>query len=380
LAIMPPRPPDAENAALVYQDAFELLAPPEPIPPFWRDKADAWRNYDRMAFEPKDHELREFLHTQERGLALVRKAAAMPGCSFAYDYSKGLEMPMPELNRMRHAAILLAYDALVNAEDGDAHGALADVSAIYGVIGHMNEPVLLVGVVAASTEKTAENALKDALALSSPKVADLEQVSLPERVSHRRALHNGLVGADALGLASFKYFAYMASDSPGLQILGRDIGRAFTWALMSPFYRVYLLSDDLDSYRHAMAELERIAGLPYADSLEALEAFDAFFRANHGGIVTRLLVPAISKCVERAWESDARRALARTALALAVCKAKTGSYPDKLDALVPEYLPRVPLDSYSGRPLRLKRDGAGIVVSSVGPSPKNDANLTFRLR
>ena len=48
------------------------------VPPAWRDKAPAsWKHYDRSAFDPKDNGLREFLRTQQRGLALVRKAAAM---------------------------------------------------------------------------------------------------------------------------------------------------------------------------------------------------------------------------------------------------------------------------------------------------------------
>src|SRR4029079_8602844 len=85
LAAVPPRVPDAENAALVYQEAFAYLALPDHAPPLWRDKApQAWKEYDRAAFDPKDAELCEFLRTQERGLALVRKAAGMPGCSFEH--------------------------------------------------------------------------------------------------------------------------------------------------------------------------------------------------------------------------------------------------------------------------------------------------------
>ncbi len=392
LSIMPPRPPDAENAALVYQEAFDLLAPQEPVPPPWRDKApNAWNEYDRTAFDPKDPELREFLRTQEPGLALVRKAAAMPGCSFAHDYSKGFEMPMPDLNRMRRAAILLAYDARAKAEDGDAHGALADIGAIYGVTSHINDPVLIALVVAIAAEKSGAKALEDVLSLCKPTAADLAQLSLPDRASHRRALRNALAGTDALGLASFKYVAYMTSDSPVVQFFGSDPGRARTWALVSPFYRLYLLSDDLDAFRRAMANLERIAALPYADSRQALEAFRETWKTSSGGLATRLLTPAIEKCVERAWAGDARRALVQTALALAAFKAKTGSYPDKLDALVPDFLPRVPLDPYSGRPVRIKPDGAGIVIYSAGRETedggglpaepaKDEGGLAFRLR
>src|SRR3954465_15659034 len=128
LAQIPPRLPDASNAAVVYQEAFDHLSPPEHVPPLWRDKAPgAWRYYDHSAIDPKDKELRDFLRTQERGLDLLRKAAAMPSCSFEHDYSLGISMTLPELSRLSHAATLLAYDALVKATDGNARGALDDV-------------------------------------------------------------------------------------------------------------------------------------------------------------------------------------------------------------------------------------------------------------
>jgi hypothetical protein len=106
----------------------------------------------------------------------------------------------------------------------------------------------------------------------------------------------------------------------------------------------------------------------------------------------RVLAPAVERVVSAATEADAGRLLARTALALTAFKAKTGSYPDKLDALVPDFLPRVPLDAFSGRPLRMKRDGDGLVIYSVGPNLADDGgrpaepgkpgggDLGFRLR
>src|SRR5262249_60186537 len=140
----PPRLPDAQNAAVLYEEAFELLASPDHVPAAWRDKApDAWKQYDRSAFDPKDTELRDFLRTQQRGLALVRKAAAMPACSFEHDYFLWISMPVPEVQRLRQAATLLAYDALAKAADGDARGALDEVAAIYGVAGHVNDPLMI---------------------------------------------------------------------------------------------------------------------------------------------------------------------------------------------------------------------------------------------
>ena len=52
------------------------------------------------AFDPADREQQEFLESQQRGLALLREAAAMPQCSFDRDWSSDtspVDMPVPEL-------------------------------------------------------------------------------------------------------------------------------------------------------------------------------------------------------------------------------------------------------------------------------------------
>src|SRR5581483_9840889 len=82
LALLPLRPPDPQNAAAVYQKAFAALALPDRLPALLRDRAAAWASYDRAAFDAGDREQREFLDSQQRGLALLRQAAAMPHCSF----------------------------------------------------------------------------------------------------------------------------------------------------------------------------------------------------------------------------------------------------------------------------------------------------------
>ncbi len=58
--------------------------------------------------------------------------------------------------------------------------------------------------------------------------------------------------------------------------------------------------------------------------------------------------------------------LAETALALAVYQARHGEYPERLQALVPELLPRVPPDLFTGGPLAYRRTSRGYVLWSRG--------------
>ena len=78
MALAPPRLPDSQNAATVYRKAFAALTPPDQLPELLRDRAGAWGQYDRAAFDPADREQKEFLDSLQRGLALLREAAALP--------------------------------------------------------------------------------------------------------------------------------------------------------------------------------------------------------------------------------------------------------------------------------------------------------------
>jgi hypothetical protein len=391
LSAVPPRLPDADNAALVYQEAFEYLPDPERVPPLFRDRsAGAWKEYDRTAFDPKDKDLREFLRANERALALVRKAAAMPGCSFEHDYSQGISMLVPELNRLPHAATLLAYDALVKAADGDARAALADVAAIYGIAGHVTEPFLLAVKVSTGVESTAAQSLRDVIDLAHPSAADLARLPLADTVSYRRAVRRGIVTEEmAFGLATI---TGVAAGDPDLLNAAREVFTAPAIALLaSPVYRVFFLEADLAQYRRVMHDIQQLAAKPYYEARQEWEAYDKSWQGSRRGILTALLAPSVQRLLVLATEADAERSLVRTAVALAAFKAKAGSYPESLDALVPEYLPRVPLDPFSGRPLKLKRDGDGVVAYSVGRDLKDDGgrpaapgaadgDLVFRLK
>ena len=48
-----------------------------------------------------------------------------------------LDLPLPELPHLRHAATLLGYDALARATKGDSRGALDNVAAIFGIARHV---------------------------------------------------------------------------------------------------------------------------------------------------------------------------------------------------------------------------------------------------
>ncbi len=57
----------------------------------------------------------------------------------------------------------------------------------------------------------------------------------------------------------------------------------------------------------------------------------------------------------------------QTAFALAAYRADHGSYPEKLDLLVPKYLEKVPIDTFSpsAAPIRYRRGAYAYLIWSV---------------
>lgn len=70
--------------------------------------------------------------------------------------------------------------------------------------------------------------------------------------------------------------------------------------------------------------------------------------------------------------TEAPGAVARTALALRLHKARHGAYPETLDALAPGILTAVPNDPCTGRPLVYRRVGEGFIVYSLGLNLTDD--------
>jgi hypothetical protein len=71
----------------------------------------------------------------------------------------------------------------------------------------------------------------------------------------------------------------------------------------------------------------------------------------------------------------------RIAAALELYRHAHGDYPETLDALVPEFLPRVPLDAFDGRPLIYEVTETGLVLDTerhrkAGPGKPASSSLT----
>jgi hypothetical protein len=371
LALLPPRLAERDNAAGAYREAFEVLQPPGEGPARWTEKVAAWLAADAKV-DFADQEVLALLRRHENGMALLRKAAALPGCSFDRDYHQAVDLMLPELQHLREGAALLSLDARSKARQGDRKGAVADVAALFGMARHVSEPILIALMVSVAIDRIAVATLEDVLA-QGVKPDEFATLAIAD-VSYMRELQRDIrMEEAALGLPIYlAVSAGAVGDSLWLREVIAPLGGAY--ALGTPLYRVFFLQDDLASYRRYMKAYADLAGRPYAEARGDWEELERRIRSDRaGGIVSSLSLPAVQRCVTLATRADAGHRLAQLALAALAFRAKKGAFPARLDELVPAHLGRVPLDPFDGKPLRLKRDGKDLVLYSVGPDGIDDA-------
>lgn len=96
-----------------------------------------------------------------------------------------------------------------------------------------------------------------------------------------------------------------------------------------------------------------------------------------GGILSSLLLPALSAVDQACNRSRQNRANLLLTYALADWKAQNDSFPENLRELVPEFVASQPVDLFNGKPLNYRRLNDGFILYSIGVNGKDDQGRTY---
>lgn len=396
LSVAPARVPDRENAALVYELAFEAFDR-DSWPEALVEKSGKWTDFDASGFDFHDRDLLSFLAEQESTLILLRQAGRKRGCHFGRNYGRlNVDLRMPELGLLRDAACLLALDARVRAAKGEMQVALQNVGTMFAIAEHVgSDPILISTLVAIAINDIATETLEDVLMAAGKLGGDeafadelLNTIDLDGSLSFRRLLGRALRGEEAVTL----HVLQMVGSDPDR--LSAEILEVLSLPAVShSFYRLFMARSDVESYRKEMNAFSQIAAKPYHEARKDLEEFDRDFNLKPKGIVTALLMPVLSVGGGCAL-GDARHRTARLALTIARYRADHGDLPRNLDAMVPDYIAIIPRDPFDGKLMKYHLTKDGAVIYSIGPDgsddngaplEENDAgtkagDVTFKLR
>jgi hypothetical protein len=240
--------------------------------------------------------------------------------------------------------------------------AIADVRTLFAMVEHVSDLPML----AARIDRRAIAALRAVLASGRVSYEELATIRLEERVSYNRLIGRVLRQQEACGLGSFCQFAL--GDSCGWFFFMGDNPLSQTLVRCPQLYRLCLLEEDLAAYRQFCRSAR---AYNYYEKRES-DDLDGDLNGSHAAWLTQQFSHITSDNMRCCTIADARRRVARTALAAAKFQAEERELPESLDELVPDYLLAVPFDPFDGKPLRMKRTARGIVVYSIGPDGIDD--------
>lgn len=367
LAAAAPRVPDSENAAPLYQEAFESLMALRDKPPVSEEWLEKWLDKGPELAELNGADLQGLLAASAGDLALLRRAASMPGCHFVRNTGNLYAILLPELAAFRMGSQWLALEARAAAARGDLALAFGNAAAISRMAVHVSqEPFVISALVGIALEGQAALLVDALLSTAQPARRDLAALEALPPVSYRMQMQRALRAEMASGL---EILALLSGSGGSLPDLESEAGPALGG--IAPLWRVFLFESELNHYRKAMQEYVNWLSLPYPEARPQVEAARGKIEAKRT-ITGRILLPALWRLFESVPRADASRRLARAAAAVAAFRDGEGRYPERLEELRPKYAERIPQDPFDGRPLRLARKGTGVVVYSVGLNGKDD--------
>lgn len=364
-----PRCSDSDNGALQWKAAEALFILPEVND---RKLVAATANGFSEG-RPMDSEARKVLaplcEKNRRVFQLIVEAAAKP-CFKYGNWTKG-PWSVDMINAMKTilATRLLGIDAVLQADAGQVEAGLEECrNGMRFVQKLTGEPLLLNNLIALAEMKTLL-ACFDQVASG----RELDEATLSawmkelDAVSWRRKFVGWVPVERAVGL---DWGLRAVSGRPGdlasaLRVLDNErwLDRFFYW-LIRPVLRSQTIWVH-QRYR----ELGRRVDEPYYKQIEFLEKerrVPWYYKA------TEVLLPDFRSAFLKEASLEAMMLATRAGLACKIYKSRTRNYPANLEALVPDILPEVPIDPFTGKPLVFRIQNGEILIYSLGSNQRDD--------
>ncbi|MCF6284230.1 MAG: hypothetical protein L3K26_03460 [Candidatus Hydrogenedentes bacterium] len=357
-----PQVPDAENAALLYEDIFTELEAIDPEGTRVEALRDATEEYEQIGDYPVEHReaLKTFVADAEPALALLEAAVVRPKARFPIDLSEGMEAELPHLSKMRNAVRVLYLSseaALLNGNKALAVERHATILPVGGAL--LAEPGLLPQLVRGAINGISFRALERLVNHTQFDEELLRQLDAAYAAAyHPEALQRALLGERCMAADTIRrvYDGTLNSDS-GLFREIRD--KLVSNPVLVGSYGRY---EQLTVY----AAFETM--LPGVDPdwpTIATPLHDGAEPDTSGAILASILLPSISRAPIYFVRYIAYLRSARTAIAVERYRLAHGTAPDSLEDCVPEFLDVVPEDPYDGEAIRYQRESEGYVIYCV---------------
>lgn len=346
-------PPD--NAAVLYYKAFLILQEPsEDVKKMMADLRDG-------KIKPND-EIRQYLQDNRHVIEFVETAAQVRDCDWGYDISKGFDVLLPELSKIRMTAFLLTADAQTLAEEGDYKTALSKYLTIHRMARHVGDRLLISYLVGTSLNALANKRIGEIL---SGMPDDIETLTwLKNQVYDITSRSNTLKGA----MSSEREIALQQLHKENIGTILESLGEVHDGMSRESIEKVLNGDEELfrasrEYYSNYVTSVLAALDLPYPQSHKQLEQLSEKAEKQSADDPAAILFAAFWPAATRICTLDVKARTHSNALKAAIevyiARAKTRRLPDTL----PAGLPR---DLFSGKDFEYEKTKDGFILRCRG--------------
>jgi hypothetical protein len=355
-------PPDPDNAALLYYQAF-LSCPEvdEPVDTQLRDFADG-----KIALNKGIEDYVESCHS---AIKLAIAASELRECDWGLRYSEGFSMILSHLAQIRTLGRILIADARIMASRGEYAEALARCVTVLKITRHVGDKTLISILVGWALEGTTHRCIQDLLGQMPGDLKALEQLRADLAALSKRplSLKNSLQIEREMVLEQIK----MGKVPDLLKDLDPNRSPEESMKLIMEYGGEAFLEQCRDHYSKFMASVTSImeSDASYAEAhrrlAEAFEQLGKDQKKKKEAMFTAATAPGIGKVYDIMIRAATHTNVVRSAVELYVAKGKTGRLPEKL----PAGLPR---DLFSGEDFEYKKTEVGFMLRCRGKDLDKD--------
>jgi hypothetical protein len=362
--VIPPKVPDSENAALLYESAALLLqAQPSPKHDLLRYLGDLSNEFTGGTADANETaELEQLCRSDAvvRALATLEQAADRPSCRFDTDYQAGMGAHIPQLEYVRNLVLILGAQANLEARSGHVDSAWRIVQRqIKLADATRNDPVL-----------TLQFARFSAITAACRTVQSLCRTSLPtpQQIHDTEQLFDGLDSIDPLVRAADGERLLLGEWVFGLPTddLSKVIREEFSRSYAPEMFHKLLLwrvafkplwLADHAGYLRGSREYVHLLQAP--DALDRTDTVvKRFFETQSHHLLTLHFLPIPLRTVVFHYRTVANIRITLTGLALLQYRKTNGDFPGSLEALGERNIQ----DPFSQKPLIYHREAEGFVL------------------
>jgi hypothetical protein len=352
--------PDAQNAALIVAAAHNLLPTRWPSPTFDAQHRSAFSRIEPpvQLDEGQTKVLREELGRVEQVLMLLHQVRDRPTGRY----------PKPiMLFAAMEVGKVLAYEAVLRAQDKDLHGALASCHCILNCgRASGDEPAALAPLVRVHLNRLATWKVERTLAQGEASEAALASIQ------HELAqeMEQPLLLRAARG-ARAEIDERMQAIENGELDPRTMVSSDWTGQLQQLLYIPGVRKGTRASLLKSNNALVEVAKLPVEEQAVRLKQLQADKQQTSALSVDRVFAQFSGRLAEL-HPNQAELRCAVVMVAVERFRRANQRWPRALRELVPGYLSQVPLDPFDAAPLRYARREDGVVIYSIGPDGQDN--------